>query len=127
MAIEIEPDWAPPYEMRAELLLAEGAPGAAIDDFTQAIRFGHPLTVNYQYIRRAVAYMAAGRYDEGLRDLEHVLGEDTDNALAYEVRGQIDAARGERDRAIAAFRAALHYEPTRKGAQEGLRRLGATP
>jgi tetratricopeptide (TPR) repeat protein len=126
-AISAWPEWEPPYEMRAEIYLAQGNPTQAIADFTEAIRFGHPLLLNYKYIRRAVAYAAAGRSDEGLRDLDHVTDADPDNPLAWEVRGQVEAARGERDKAIAAFRTALYYEPRREGSLTGLRQLGAEP
>ena len=126
-AIAAWPEWAPPYEMRAEIYLAQGDPTPAIADFTEAIRFGHPLTVNFQYIRRAVAFAAAGRSDEALRDLDHVTDANPDNPLAWEVRGQVEAARGEREKAIVAYRTALYYEPRREGPLAGLKQLGAAP
>jgi tetratricopeptide (TPR) repeat protein len=121
------PEWSPPYEDRGEIYLAQGDPARAVEDFTQAIRYGHPLLVNYRYIRRAVAYSEAGRYDDALLDVEHVLEEEPEDALAWEVRGQIKAARGNRDAAIADFRTALYYERGRDASLAGLKKLGAAP
>jgi tetratricopeptide (TPR) repeat protein len=126
-AIAAWPEWSPPYEDRGEIYLAQGEPARAVEDFTQAIRYGHPLLVNYRYIRRAVAYLAAGHYDNALLDVEHVLEDDPTNSLAWEVRGQIEAARDDRDAAIADFRTALYYERGRGASLAGLKKLGAAP
>jgi len=126
-AVVAWPEWSPPYEDRGEIYLAQGEPARAIKDFTQAIRYGHPLLINFRYIRRAVAYLAAGRYDDALLDVEHVLEDDPTNALAWEVRGQIEAARGDRSAAIGDFHTALYWERGRETSVAGLKRLGASP
>jgi tetratricopeptide (TPR) repeat protein len=126
-AVVAWPEWSSPYEDRGEIYLAQGEPARAVEDFTQAIRYGHPLLINFRYIRRAVAYLAARRYDDALLDVEHVLEEEPGDALAWEVRGQIEAARGNRDAAIADFRTALYWERGREVSVAGLKQLGASP
>jgi tetratricopeptide (TPR) repeat protein len=126
-AIAAWPEWSPPYEDRGEIYLAQGEPARAVEDFTQAIRYGNPVVIDYRYVRRGVAYAAVGQYDNELLDVEHVLEDDPTNSLAWEVRGQIEAARDNRDAAIADFHTALYWERGREASIAGLKKLGAVP
>jgi hypothetical protein len=61
---------------------------------------------------RAQAYLARGRLDEALADLDRILEKEPRNALAHFHHGQVLVEKGEYARARAAFERAVQYDRT---------------
>jgi tetratricopeptide (TPR) repeat protein len=73
----------------------------------------------------AGALGALGRYDEALAQLTESIRLDPVNPEAHHNQGAILERQGKRTEAVAAYRAALRYEPGYTPSREALQRLGA--
>ncbi|HLL29305.1 MAG TPA: tetratricopeptide repeat protein [Xanthobacteraceae bacterium] len=125
--VRLEPEQPSGYQRRADLRMKQGEYKKAIPDWTEAIRFEHPVTVVYEYFRRAQAYSFLGREADALADLNKAIETDPYASGAYNDRAKIYEARGEREKAIDDFRKALAAQPYDATATEGLKRLGVKP
>ncbi len=96
----------------------------AIQDQTRAIQLD-PTNASAYYNR-------AGDYHNKGEDAKALPDADRSIALAptanhFQIRGEIYEKLGQRDQAIADYRAALRLDPNRKSSLAGLQRLGVTP
>jgi tetratricopeptide (TPR) repeat protein len=125
--IRLEPERPGGYQRRADLWMKNGEYEKAIQDWSEAIRFEHPLTVVYEYSRRAAAHRLLGHEAESLADLDRAIESYPHASGAFNERAKIYEARGDRDKAIDDYRKALASQPYDPTAIEGLNRLGAKP
>ncbi len=79
------------------------------------------------YANRADVYHEKGEDALGLPDAEKGVSLGPSDAKHLTIRGRIYAAVGQRDKAIADFRAALKLDPNHDTAKQGLVRLGIKP
>jgi len=118
------------YNNRAIAYMRLNQYDIAINDFTQAIA-RHPVDASYKddlyYIDRAWAYHLKGEDAKALPDADKAIAMTPDNPDYIETRGEIYEQLGQRDQAIADYRAALKLDPKKDGSRQGLQRLGATP
>jgi tetratricopeptide (TPR) repeat protein len=74
----------------------------------------------------AGALGALGRYDEAVAELEVALAIQPLNPEAYHNRAVLEERRGDRDAAVADYRAAVRYNPQYEPSRRALTRLGET-
>jgi tetratricopeptide (TPR) repeat protein len=103
----------------------KGMHDAAIADFSQAIVLRPEFASGYN--SRAWSYHLKDEDAKGLPDIEKALTMDANNAGYIETRAEILEKLGQRDKAIADYRAALKLDPTDDSSKAGLKRLGAQP
>ncbi len=122
-ALALAPQDPPFYLSRAFVFIGLRQYEKAIEDYTLAIDQGtkNPEAWN----GRAWAYFNLGRHREALVDVEKSLAIRPDYTAAIGTRAHIFEATGERDKAIAGYRAVLEKDPTSDTSREGLQRLGA--
>ena len=125
--ILLEPERPAGYQRRADLRMKKGEYEKAIPDWSEAIRFEHPLTGVYEDYRRAAAHRVLGHEAESLADLDKAIESDSYASGAFNERAKIHEKRGERDKAIDDYRNALASQPYDPTAIEGLKRLGVKP
>jgi tetratricopeptide (TPR) repeat protein len=101
----------------------------AIDGCTALIQIKNQTykLLVFAYGNRAWAYHLKGEDAKGLRDADMALQLEPENADVLETRAEIHEKLGQRDKAIADYRAALKIDPAMKQAQDGLGRLHAAP
>jgi hypothetical protein len=116
-----------------ELLVEHGDEAAlrdAVVAYTAALEVYAPQTHPAQAASAlnsiAWAYHVAGKDAQGLPEAERSLALDPTNANVLETRAEIRERLGQREGAIADYRAALLRRPDMKDAKDGLARLGAT-
>ena len=112
------------YDNRAVAYMRLNQYDNAIKDFTQAIAH-HPL--DSYYIGRAWAYHLKGENAKALPDANKALTMTPDDADFIEARAEIYEKLGQRDEAIADYRASLKLDPNKNDSKQGLKRLDATP
>jgi tetratricopeptide (TPR) repeat protein len=103
----------------------KGMHDAAIADFSQAIALNPDFASAYN--GRAWSLHVKGEDAKGLPDVEKALTLAANNAVYIETRAEILEKLGQRDKAVADYRAALKLDPTDDGSKAGLKRLGAAP
>jgi tetratricopeptide (TPR) repeat protein len=101
----------------------KGMHDAAIADFSQAIVLKPDFASGYN--SRAWSLHMKGEDAKGLPDIEKALTMSANNAAYIETRAEIFEKLGQRDKAIADYRAALKLDPTDDSSKAGLKRLGA--
>ena len=112
------------YDNRAVAYMRLNQYDNDIKDFTQAIAH-HPL--DSYYIGRAWAYHLKGENAKALPDANKALTMTPDDADFIEARAEIYEKLGQRDEAIADYRASLKLDPNKNDSKQGLKRLDATP
>jgi tetratricopeptide (TPR) repeat protein len=118
------------YNNRAIAYMRLNQYDTAIADFTQAIA-RHPPEASYKddlyYIDRAWAYHLKGEDAKALPDADKAIAMTPDDPDYIETRAEIYEQLGQRDQAIADYRAALKLNPKKDGSRQGLQRLGVAP
>ena len=102
----------------------------AIKDFTQAIAKHSPDSFyngDLYYIDRAWAYHLKGEDAQALPDANKAVAMRPDDPDFIEARAEIYEKLGQRDKAIADYRASLKLDPKKDGSKQGLKRLGVAP
>ncbi|MGB8182343.1 MAG: tetratricopeptide repeat protein [Stellaceae bacterium] len=124
------PAWAQAAGEQAAAAQCGGAdPDQAIAGCTQIIQTQNQTKemLTFAYNDRAWAYHRKGDDQSGLRDVNMALVLAPNNAAIIETRAEINEKLGKRDAAIADYRAALKLDPKMTQANDGLKRLNATP
>jgi len=100
----------------------------AIADLTRfiALNPGRQYLAN-AYIARAMAYAAKDRFDPEIADLTEAIALRPDYALLFKTRGSAYEVDGQRDKAIADYRAVLRIDPADQEVKRALERLDAVP
>lgn len=92
---------------RAQSLLDEGRPAAAVEALGPLLREGDPRAL----LLRSTAHFMEGRMDEGRADLDRVLELAPDLRQAWLNRAGLDIAGGDYDRALEALERARALDP----------------
>jgi len=124
-AIALEPNNPIPYFTRGSAYYIKNLPDPAIADLTKAIALKPDFADSY-YSRGAV-YYDKNLYDQAIADLTKAIALKPDIPEAYATRGAAYESKGLKNQAVADYRATLKFDPNNKVAQDGLKRLGATP
>jgi len=108
-AIDLQPQFADAYLMRARSYVAIYKPDAAIPDFTKvaAIRPTDPIPL----AERGFAYMDKKDWAHAAEDATRALAMDSKLARAYNLRGTARRAQGNLNGAIDDLTHAVEYEP----------------
>ena len=108
-AIDLLPDFADAYLMRARSYVAIYKPDAAIPDFTRvaAMRPTDPIPL----AERGFAYLEQKNWARAIDDATRALAMDPKLGRAYNLRGTAVRAQGELKRALEDFSRAVEYEP----------------
>ncbi|HTC19149.1 MAG TPA: tetratricopeptide repeat protein [Stellaceae bacterium] len=118
------------YNNRAIAYMRLNQYDVAISDFTQAIAHfptGSSYKDDLYYIDRAWAYHLKGEDANALPDANKAIAMNPDDPGYFETRGEIYETLGQRDQAIADYRAALKLDPKKDASRQGLQRLGGAP
>jgi tetratricopeptide (TPR) repeat protein len=123
-AISLDPKNARYFFDRGEAYRKSRLYDKAIADYSHAIA----LNPNYDsaYNNRASVYDTKGDGAKGLPDADKAIAL-APTANHFGTRALIYEKLGQRDKAIADYRAALKLDPNHKSAQDGLNRLGVAP
>jgi tetratricopeptide (TPR) repeat protein len=100
------------YDLRGEVYLKMGDLDLAIADYSKAIELYPEDDLAYAF--RASCYIDIGGEDKialALEDLERAIAFNSNNAVAYFLRGQIHHNRGDRSRAIADYTKVIELVP----------------
>jgi len=124
-AIELDPDWSPPYNNRARAYVGKGEPARAIPDYDKLLAL-KPDDAG-AYVNRALAYLKMQDRDRALADLERAYALNPKDAFAIFNVGAIYEAKGDKPRAEAAYRKTLALAPGNKNVLDSLKRLGVEP
>jgi tetratricopeptide (TPR) repeat protein len=127
-AIEIDPMDAGYHIARGMTYAHKKDYDSAIADYTRGIEI-NPKEAPV-HVLRAIAYRINGQNDAAISDYTRAIElnpKGTTAASAYNGRGRIHEKKGEKQQAIADFRAALAEDPSDDGAKLALKRLGADP
>lgn len=101
---------------------------AVIADLTMVIDKGRRQSFYVSgLINRGLAYMRRNDFRAAIADLDRALAAEPSSPLALVRRGYVFEQAGQRDKAIADYRAALSIYAKMEEAHEGLKRLGAAP
>lgn len=112
-ALAINPSYADVYGNRANVLVRQGQPDAAIAECNRALAFGGGL--GYQlariYFNRGTGYLMKNRIDSALVDLNKAIQHDANHPPAYFNRGIVYSLRGEPQKAIDDYTRSLALDP----------------
>jgi tetratricopeptide (TPR) repeat protein len=81
----------------------------------------------YASIVRATDFAHPDRFDPEIADLTQAIALRPDDALLFKTRGSAYELKGERNMAIADYRAVLRIDPADQDAKNALKRLDAAP
>jgi tetratricopeptide (TPR) repeat protein len=104
-ALALNPDYANPYNGRANIKADRGDLAGALTDYDQALK-REPM--NARFLRnRGLTHAKKDDLTAGLADLDRAVGLDPTSPLAVFNRGEIFEKQGDRVRALADYRKAL--------------------
>lgn len=103
----------------------QGRLDASIDDFTDAIKLDR--TNGEAFNNRAWSRYKANMLRDALTDAEEATRLVGDKSYAWDTKGHINEAIGNRPAAIADYRRAIELDNNASDSREGLKRLGAEP
>jgi tetratricopeptide (TPR) repeat protein len=124
-AIELDPNWSPPYSNRARAFVGKNEPARAIPDYDKFLAL-HPDDAN-AYVNRALAYINLRDQDDALADLEKAVSINPAHAFATFNVGAIYEARDDKPKAEVAYRKALALVPGNQTIIDSLKRIGVEP
>jgi len=126
-AIRLDPEGPFAYGQRGLVYNQKKDYERAIADLTRFIVLnpGRQYLAN-AYIARATAYGANDRFDPEIADLTEAIALRPDYALLFKARGSTYELNGQRDMAIADYRAVLRIDPADQE-KDALKRLNAAP
>jgi tetratricopeptide (TPR) repeat protein len=124
-AIDLDPNWSPPYINRARVNMGKGEAARAIPDYDKAVAL-HPDDAT-GYLNRALAYLKLQDSDHALADLEKVVALNPAHPFATFNIGAIYEAKGDQQQAGAAYKKALSLVPGNQTIIDSLKRLGIEP
>jgi len=124
-AIELDPNWSPPYSNRARAFVGKNEPARAIPDYDKFLTL-HPDDAN-AYVNRALAYINLRDQDHALADLEKAVSINPAHAFATFNVGAIYEARDDKPKAEVAYRKALALVPGNQTIIDSLKRIGVEP
>ena len=124
-AIELDPNWSPPYSNRARVYVGKNEPARAIPDYDKFVAL-HPDDAG-AYVNRAMAYIKLQDTDHALADLEKAVSLDPMHAFATFNAGAIYEAKNDKPKAEAAYRKALVLVPGNQTIIDSLKRIGVEP
>ncbi len=124
-AVRMHPQRVRPLEARGIYQTSQKNYDAAARDYSAAIALG--ANDSSIYNNRAWALVLGGRAQEALPDVTLALELNPDSIAALDTRAHVYEKLGERDKAIADYRAVLVRDPNLKESREGLERLGVEP
>lgn len=115
-AIGLDETFAPAYETRADLLRDNDQCDLAIPDYDQAIKLSPERAPTY--VNRSLCLIDRKEPDRAVADLDQVIRIDADNkaglaVLAMNLKAGVEVGKGELDRAIASYEAAIKLDPKR--------------
>lgn len=99
--IEENPEFAEAYNLRGQVLGAQGNHDRAITDLDHAIQL-HPCYAAAM-VNRAFSFNEMGQYDRAIADLDRAIALDSGNATAFINRGAAWYFKGDYDKAKADF------------------------
>jgi tetratricopeptide (TPR) repeat protein len=104
-ALALNPNFADALVLRGEAYLAEGKVDLAIADESKAqvLKPGFPQAC----MTLIASYIKQNNQEAALKEADHVIKADPNNALAYYYRGSCDLAMGKMDEAIDAYTACI--------------------
>ena len=103
----------------------QGRLAASIDDFADAIKLDR--TNGEAFNTRAWSRYKANMLRDALTDAEEATRLVGDKSYAWDTKGHINEAIGNRPAAIADYRRAIELDNNASDSREGLKRLGAEP
>jgi tetratricopeptide (TPR) repeat protein len=124
-AIDLDPNWAPPYNNRARAYVGKGESARAIPDYDKSLAL-IPDDAN-GHVNRALAYLNLQDADHALADLEKAILLNPSHAFATFNVGAIYEDKGDKQRAEAAYRKALALVPGNQTIIDSLKRIGVEP
>lgn len=112
------------YLARGVAYFQKGLWDKAIADYTKVIAL-KPKDLAVVYTGRSIAYLRKGLLDQSIADITKAIALQP-NLDSYNIRAGVFEMKGQPDKAIPDYRAALKIEPTDQHAKDALKRLGAT-
>jgi tetratricopeptide (TPR) repeat protein len=120
-ALALNPDYANPYNGRANIKADRGDLAGALTDYDQALK-REPM--NARFLRnRGLTHAKKDDLTAGLADLDRAVGLDPTSPLAVFNRGEIFEKQGDRVRALADYRKALALKTDFGEAKSAIARL----
>lgn len=113
------------FNSRGIARFQQGRLDASIDDFTEAIKLDR--TNGEAFNNRAWSRYKANMLRDALTDSEEATRLVPDKSYAWDTKGHINEAIGNRPAAIADYRRAIELDKNASDSREGLTRLGAEP
>lgn len=113
------------YVARGIAMHQKGDLEAAVNDFTEAIK--RDANNGEALNNRAWSRYKLKQTNDALADADAALKLIPGKSYAWDTRGHIREALGDKDAAIADYRKAIELDPNAKDSREGLKRLGASP
>ena len=110
-ALEIEPESAQAYVLRAQIAAARGEEEDALVLFRQAIDMDPGSTGPTAYNHIGFLHLQAGRLDEARTAFENALRIDALNGTAHDGLANILKLEGKEDAAIVSLQTALRFDP----------------
>ncbi|MCG8531923.1 MAG: tetratricopeptide repeat protein [Desulfovibrionales bacterium] len=89
-ALELEPEYGEAWLRRGRLLIQFAEYSAALEDLDKAVRY-YPSSISYAY--RGYAEFGLGNYMGAAKNYEIALEKDSENATAWNFRGELLLAR----------------------------------
>lgn len=113
------------YNSRGIAHFQRGRLDASIDDFTEAIKLDR--NNGEAFNNRAWSRYKANMLRDALADAEEATRLVSDKSYAWDTKGHINEALGNRPSAIADYRRSIELDKNAEDSREGLKRLGAEP
>ena len=108
--IDLKPDFADAYRMRARVYVAQSNPDAAIRDFTRVLELSPNDST--ALVERGFAWLDKKMYPNAMADASEAISLDPKSGRAYNLRAMGRRALGDSRKAIEDFTTAVGIEPS---------------